>query len=210
MTHFIALKRNNLVRGTLEHITLASYLFNSPYLLHYNNWSDQDLKCDCMVEDINVWKDWRMYTSVVEMSPARKIERKQYVVLIEKEVPNLVLADSDFSMPDYSDGWTWKRTVTRQVVEGRRWKTNRRRGFTQQNLSCPSSLVVCISIPDPVDCQLPCPPRLPATMSTSTLTVIMPPNTSGQLNRGRALLTSSTSLLSWKAWFHHFHTVAEC
>ena len=34
-----------------------------------------------------------MYTSVVEKSPGRKIERKQYVVLIEKEVPNLVLAD---------------------------------------------------------------------------------------------------------------------
>ena len=47
-----------------------------------------------------------MYTSGVEKSPGRKIERKQYVVLIEKEVPNLVLADSDFSMPDYSDGWT--------------------------------------------------------------------------------------------------------
>ena len=54
-----------------------------------------------------------MYTSVVEKSPGRKIERKQCVVLIEKEVPNLVLADSDFSMPDYSDGWTWKRTVTK-------------------------------------------------------------------------------------------------
>ena len=59
-----------------------------------------------------------------------------------------------------------------------------------------------------LDCQLPCPPRLPATMSTSTLTVIMPPNTNVQLNRGRALLTSSTSLLSWKTWFHDFHTVA--
>ena len=35
------------------------------------------------------------YTSVVEKSPGRNIERKQYVVLIEKEVPNLVLADSD-------------------------------------------------------------------------------------------------------------------
>ena len=35
------------------------------------------------------------------------------MVLIEKEVPNLVPADSDFSMPDYSDGWTWKRTVTK-------------------------------------------------------------------------------------------------
>ena len=54
-----------------------------------------------------------MDTSVVEKSPGRKIERKQYVVLIEKEVPNLVLADSDFSMPDYSDGWTWKRPVTK-------------------------------------------------------------------------------------------------
>ena len=54
-----------------------------------------------------------MYTGGVEKSPGRKIERKQYVVLIENEVPNLVLADSDFSMPDYSDGWTWKRTVTK-------------------------------------------------------------------------------------------------
>ena len=54
-----------------------------------------------------------MYSSGVEKSPGRKIERKQYVVLIEKEVPNLVLADSDFSMPDYSDEWTWKRTVTK-------------------------------------------------------------------------------------------------
>ena len=35
------------------------------------------------------------------------------MILIEKEVPNLVLTDSDFSMPDYSDGWTWKRTVTK-------------------------------------------------------------------------------------------------
>ena len=58
-------------------------------------------------------EDWRMYTSGVEQSPGRKIERKQYVVLIEKEVPNLVLTDSDFSMPDYSDGWTWTRTVTK-------------------------------------------------------------------------------------------------
>ena len=62
-----------------------------------------------------------MYTSVVEKLPGRKIERKQYVVLIEKEVPHLVLVDSDFSMPDYYDGWTWKITVTKdKVVEGRR------------------------------------------------------------------------------------------
>ena len=54
-----------------------------------------------------------MCTSGVEQSPGRKIETKQYVVLIEKEVPNLVLTDSDFSLPDYSDGWTWKRTVTK-------------------------------------------------------------------------------------------------
>ena len=53
----------------------------------------------------------------------------------------------------------------------------------------------------------PTPVGLPTTMSTSTLTMIMPPNTTGQLNRG--LLTNSTSLLSWKAWFYHFHTVAE-
>ena len=58
-------------------------------------------------------EDWRMYTSVVEKSPGQKIERKQYMVLIEKEVPNLVAADNDFSMPDYSDVWTWKRTVTK-------------------------------------------------------------------------------------------------
>ena len=54
-----------------------------------------------------------MYTSVVEKSPGRNIDRKQYVVLIEKEVPYLVLVDNDLSMPDYSDGWTWKRTVTK-------------------------------------------------------------------------------------------------
>ena len=64
-----------------------------------------------------------MYTSGVEKWPGRKIERKQYVVLIEKEVPNLVL--EDFSMPDQSDGWTWKITVTKDKwskarVEGRR------------------------------------------------------------------------------------------
>ena len=59
-----------------------------------------------------------MYTSVVEKSPGRKIERKQYVVLIEKEVPNLVLADSDFSMPDYSDGWIWKEQLLK--TSGRR------------------------------------------------------------------------------------------
>ena len=34
------------------------------------------------------------------------------MVLIEKEVLKLVLANSDFSMPDYSDEWTWKRPVT--------------------------------------------------------------------------------------------------
>ena len=37
-----------------------------------------------------------MYISAVEKSPGRKIERKQYVVLIEKEVP-LVLADTVIS-----------------------------------------------------------------------------------------------------------------
>ena len=41
-----------------------------------------------------------MYTSLVEKSPGGKIEK--YVVLIEKEVPNLVLTD-------YFDGGTWKR-----------------------------------------------------------------------------------------------------
>ena len=61
-----------------------------------------------MVEDRNVWKNGEC-TSVVEKSPGRKIERKQYVVLIEKEVPNLILVDSNFSMPDYSDGWTWEK-----------------------------------------------------------------------------------------------------
>ena len=93
-------------------------------------------------------EEWRMYTSVVEKSPGRKIERKQYVVLIEKEVPNLVLADSDFSMPDYSDGWTWKRPVTKD-----KWsKSNSRRGFKQHDLFYPSSLVV--SIPDQFDKSL--------------------------------------------------------
>ena len=91
-----------------------------------------------------------MYTSVVEKSPGRKIERKQYVVLIEKEVPNLVLADSDFSMPDCSDGWTWKRTVTKD-----KWSKVVERQTGGEDLSnmtfCPSSLVVCIFIPDPVD-----------------------------------------------------------
>ena len=47
----------------------------------------------------------------MEKSPGRKIERKQVMVLIETKVPNLVLADSDFSMTDYSDGWTWKIPV---------------------------------------------------------------------------------------------------
>ena len=56
-----------------------------------------------MVEDRNVWKNGGC---TLLKSPGRKIERKQYVVLIEKEVPNLVLAD-------YSDGWTWKRPVTK-------------------------------------------------------------------------------------------------
>ena len=57
-----------------------------------------------------------MYTSVVEKSPGRKVERKQYVVLIEKEVPNLVLSDSDFSMTDYYDGWTRKIPVTKLCI----------------------------------------------------------------------------------------------
>ena len=54
----------------------------------------------------NAWKNGGCTLRVVEKSPGRKIERKQYVVLIENEVPNLVLADSDFSITDYSDGWT--------------------------------------------------------------------------------------------------------
>ena len=92
-----------------------------------------------------------MSTSVAEKSPGRKMERKQYVVLIEKEVPNLVLADSDFSMPDYSDGWTWKRPVTKDkwlkvVAESQTGGEDK-----QHDLFCPSSLVVCISIPDPFD-----------------------------------------------------------
>ena len=38
---------------------------------------------------------------------------KSHRVLIEKEVPKLVLADNDFSMPDHPDGWTWNRSVTK-------------------------------------------------------------------------------------------------
>ena len=72
MTHFMALKRNNLFRGTLEHIKLASYLFNSPYLLHYNNWSDQDYKFDCMVEDRNVWKNGEC---TLVLWKSRRVER---------------------------------------------------------------------------------------------------------------------------------------
>ena len=91
-----------------------------------------------MVENRNVWKNGG-YTLV--LWKRRGVE--QYVVLIEKEVPNLVLADTDFSIPDYSDGWTWKIPVTKD-----KWsKSSRRRGFKQNDLLCPSSLVV--SIPDP-------------------------------------------------------------
>ena len=43
-----------------------------------------------------------MYTSLVEKSPGGKIEK--YVVLIEKEVPNLVLAE-------YFDGGDMERTM---------------------------------------------------------------------------------------------------
>ena len=92
-----------------------------------------------------------MSTSVVEKSPGWKIESKQYVVLIEKEVPTLVLADSDFSISDYSDGWTWKRPVTKDkwskvVAESQTGGEDK-----QHDVFCPSSLVACISIPDPLD-----------------------------------------------------------
>ena len=150
-------------------------------------------------------EDWRMYTSVVEKSPGRKIERKQYMVLIEKEVPNLVPADNDFSMPDYSDGWTSKRSskVVAESLYLHPWPIWQSKEWPAgwESWDHKWSLVT-----DNLD---PTPVGLPTTMSTSILTVIMPPNTSGQLNRGRTLLTISTSLLSWKAWFHHFHTVAE-
>ena len=92
-----------------------------------------------------------MSTSVVEKSPGWKIESKQYVVLIEKEVPTLVLADSDFSILDYSDGCTWKRPVTKDkwskvVAESQTGGEDK-----QLDVFCPSSLVACISIPDPFD-----------------------------------------------------------
>ena len=88
-----------------------------------------------------------MYTSVVEKSPGRKIERKQYV----KEVPKLVLEDSDFSTPDYPDGWTLKIPVTKDkwsevVPESQTGGEDK-----QHDLFFPSSLVVCISIPHPFD-----------------------------------------------------------
>ena len=81
-----------------------------------------------------------MYNSIMKKSPGRKIERKQYVVLIEKEVPNLVLADIVISACRIIlIGEQWKRPVTKD-------KSNRGRGFKQHDLFCPSSLVVCISI----------------------------------------------------------------
>ena len=62
------------------------------------------------------------------------------MVLIEKEVPTLVLADSDFSIPDYSDGWTWKRPVTKDkwskvVAESQTGGEDK-----QHDVFCPSSL----------------------------------------------------------------------
>ena len=67
-----------------------------------------------MVEDINVWKIGGCTLAVWNSRRVERLkENSMCMVLIEKEVPNLVLADSDFSMPDYSDGWTWKRTVTK-------------------------------------------------------------------------------------------------
>ena len=53
-----------------------------------------------MVEDINVWKNGGC---TLVLWKSRRVERLN-VVLIEKEGTNLVLADSDFRMPDYSDG----------------------------------------------------------------------------------------------------------
>ena len=95
MTHLIALQRKILVRGPLEHIALTSYLFTT--IIEVTR-----------IKNSTAW--WRIEMlgrmEDVHWSPGQKIEIKQYVVLIENEVPNLVLADSDFSMTDYSDGWT--------------------------------------------------------------------------------------------------------
>ena len=104
------------------------------------------------------------------------------------------------------------------------------RRMTAWDSLSPSSLVVCISIPDPFDksyvwpagweswdqkwslmiqfrwyFQLPCPPRLPTTMSTTTVTVIMPPNTGGQLSNRGLGIAWPVRQVSWAvtAWFHH-------
>ena len=123
MTHFIALKRNNLVRGTLEHITLASYLF-------VHSICSTTILEVTRIKNVTAW--WRIETfgrmedvhyngGCTLKSPGRKIERQQYVVLIEKEVPNLVLADIVISACRIIlIGGHGKDQLLSQVVEGRR------------------------------------------------------------------------------------------
>ena len=127
-------------------------------------------------------KDWRMYTSVVEKSPGRKIERKQYVVLIEKEVPNLVLEELLKT--------SGRRSSLKDKQEERIYATLLTLSQLSRGLYLhpwPIWLAGWESwdhkwslMTDNLD---PTPVGLPTTMSTSTLTVIMPPNASCQLNR---------------------------
>ena len=81
-----------------------------------------------------------MSTSVVEKSPGRKIERKQYVVLIEKEVPNLVMADSDFSIPDYSDGGHGKYQLLKTSGRRSSLKVKQEERISNMNYSVPALL----------------------------------------------------------------------
>ena len=140
---------------------------------------------------------------------------------------------SDFSTPDYSDGWTWKRPVTKVkwskvVAESQTGGEDLSNMTYSVQLSCglylhpwPIWQILRMTwwlwdhkwslMTDNLD---PTPVGLPTTMSTSIASYHVhidsdSDHASGQLNRGRALLTSSTSLLNWTAWFHHFHTVAE-
>ena len=57
------------------------------------------------------------------------------MVLIEKEVLKLVLANSDFSMPDYSDEWTWKRTVTNRDKWSKVFAESQRGGEDLSNMT---------------------------------------------------------------------------